>query len=181
MTNINIENIVASTQIADGLDIKRLADTIPNSKYDPEKFPGLVLHIEKPKTAVLLFSSGNAICTGAKNLEEVDEAIHEIINKIKSVGLPVFENPKIKIQNIVASSDLKKELKLSSLAKALLSENAEYEPKQFPGLVYRMDDLGVVLLLFSSGKLVCTGAKKLEDATTAIDTMKDKLSSMGIL
>jgi transcription initiation factor TFIID TATA-box-binding protein len=181
MTDINIENIVASTQIADGLDIERLADTILDSKYDPEKFPGLVLHIEKPKTAVLLFSSGNAICTGAKSLEEVDKAIHEIINKIKNVGLPVSENPEIKTQNIVASSDLKKELQLSSLAKALLAENAEYEPKQFPGLVYRMDNLGVVLLLFSSGKLVCTGAKKLEDVTTAIDTMKDKLSSMGIL
>lgn len=178
---MNIENIVASTQIADELDIKLLADNIFDSKYDPEKFPGLVLHIEKPKTAVLLFSSGNAICTGAKSLEEVDEAIRETINKIKNVGLPVSENPKIKTQNIVVSSDLKKELQLSSLAKALLSENAEYEPEQFPGLVYRMDNLGVVLLLFGSGKLVCTGAKNLEDTTTAIDTMKDKLSSMGIL
>jgi transcription initiation factor TFIID TATA-box-binding protein len=181
MTDMNIENIVASTQIADGLDIKHLADTIIDSKYDPEKFPGLVLHIEKPKTAVLLFSSGNAICTGAKSLEEVDEAIHEITNKLKIVGVSVCENPEIKTQNIVASSDLKKELQLSSLAKALLSENAEYAPEQFPGLVYRMDDLGAVLLLFSSGKIVCTGAKKLEDATTAIDTMKDKLSSIGIL
>ncbi|MCX6666726.1 MAG: TATA-box-binding protein [Euryarchaeota archaeon] len=181
MTDMNIENIVASTQIADGLDIKHLADTITNSKYDPEKFPGLVLHIEKPKTAVLLFSSGNAICTGAKNLEEVDEAIHEIINKIKNVGLPVSENPEIKTQNIVASSDLKKELQLGSLAKALSAENAEYAPEQFPGLVYRIDNLGAVLLLFSSGKLVCTGAKKMEDVTTAIDTIKDKLSSMGIL
>ena len=181
MTNINIENIVASTQIADGLDIKRLADTIPDSKYDPEKFPGLVLHIEKPKTAVLLFSTGNAICTGAKNMEDVNDAINEVVSKIKGAGLFVSGKRKIKTQNIVASSDLKKELKLSSLAKALLPENAEYEPKQFPGLVYRMDNLGAVLLLFSSGKLVCTGAKKLEDATTAIDTMKDKLSSMGIL
>jgi transcription initiation factor TFIID TATA-box-binding protein len=181
MTDINIENIVASTQIADGLDIRRLADAIPDSKYDPEKFPGLVLHIEKPKTAVLLFSSGNAICTGAKNMDEVDDAINEVVSKIKSVGLSAFEKPEIKTQNIVASSDLKKELQLSSVAKTLLLENVEYEPEQFPGLVYRMDNLGVVLLLFSSGRLVCTGAKKLEDVATAIDTMKDKLSSMGIL
>ena len=181
MTDMNIENIVASTQIADGLDIRRLADALPNSKYDPEKFPGLVLHIEKPKTAVLLFSSGNIICTGAKNMEEVNEAIHEIISKIKSVGIPVSEKPEIKTQNIVASSDLKKELQLSSVAKTLLLENVEYEPEQFPGLIYRMDNLGVVLLLFSSGRLVCTGAKKMEDVSAAIDTMKDKLSSMGIL
>ena len=181
MTDINIENIVASTQIADELDIKQLADKIPNSKYDPERFPGLVLHIEKPKTAVLLFSTGNAICTGAKNMEDVNDAINEVVSKIKSVGLLVSGKRKIKTQNIVASSDFKKELQLSSIAKTLLSENVEYEPEQFPGLVYRMDNLGVVLLLFSSGRLVCTGAKKMEDVSTAIDTMKDKLSSMRIL
>jgi transcription initiation factor TFIID TATA-box-binding protein len=181
MTDMNIENIVASTQIADELDIKQLADKIPASKYDPERFPGLILHIEKPKTAVLLFSTGNAICTGAKKMDEVNDAINEVVSKIKSAGLSVSGKRKIKTQNIVASSDLKKELQLSSIAKTLLLENVEYEPEQFPGLVYRMDNLGVVLLLFSSGKLVCTGAKKMEDVSTAIDTMKDKLSSMGIL
>jgi len=181
MTDMNIENIVASTQIADGLDIKQLADVLHDSKYDPEKFPGLVLHLEKPKTALLLFSSGNVICTGAKNMEEVYDAIRQLTNKLKSAGTTVFEMPEIKTQNIVTSSDFKKDLQLSSVAKVLLLENVEYEPEQFPGLVYRMDNLGVVLLLFSSGKLVCTGAKKLEDATTAIDAMKDKLSSMGVL
>lgn len=181
MININIENIVASTQITEELDIKRLAKKIPDSKYNPEDFPGLILHFKDPKTVALLFSSGKVICTGAKNMREVDDAVRKIINKIKAVGISVPKKPEVKTQNIVASSDLKKELHLSSIAEGLLLENVEYEPEQFPGLVYRMENLGVVLLLFSSGKLVCTGAKKLEDVSTAIETMTDKLSSLGVL
>ena len=181
MANITIENIVASTQIAKGLDIKILAEKIADSKYNPEEFPGLILHFKEPKTATLIFSSGKVICTGAKNIEEVDYTIGRIIDEIKKIGIHVMKKPEVKTQNIVASSDLKKELHLDSVAKGLLSENVEYEPEQFPGLVYRMEDLGVVLLLFSSGKLVCTGAKKLEDVSHAIDTMADKLSSMGVL
>jgi len=181
MADINIENIVVSTQIAKELDISRLADGIPDSKYNPEEFPGLILHFSEPKTAALLFSSGKVICTGAKNMDEVKDTMHRITTKVKGFGVSVKKKPEMKTQNIVASSDFKKEFQLASIAENLLSENVEYEPEQFPGLVYRMDELGVVLLLFSSGKLVCTGAKKMEDVTTAIDMMKDKLSSIGVL
>ena len=181
MADMNIENIVASTQIADKLDVKQLSESIPDSKYNPEEFPGLVLHFEKPKTAGLIFSSGKVVCTGAKKKEEVDEAINLIISTIKNVGVKVIEKPDIKMQNIVASADLEKELHLSSIAKSLWLDDVEYEPEQFPGLVYRMDAPGVVLLLFSSGKIVCTGGKNLEDVSEAINTFKDKLSSLGVL
>ena len=181
MADVNIENIVASTQIADGLDVEQLAESIPDSEYNPEDFPGLVLHFEKPKTAALIFSSGKVVCTGAKKEDEVNEAMNLIIKKIKSVGVNVIDNPEVKIQNIVASADLEKELQLSSIAKNLWLDNVEYEPEQFPGLVYRMETPSVVLLLFSSGKVVCTGGKSLEDVSEAIDAFKDKLSSLGVL
>jgi len=181
MADINIENIVVSTQVADELNIQQLADGIPDAKYNPEEFPGLILHFDVPKTAALLFSSGKVICTGAKTMEVVDAAIKKLIKKISSVGASVSKKPDVKTQNIVASADFKKELRLSTVAKGLLLRNVEYEPEQFPGLIYRMDDFGVVLLLFSSGKIVCTGAKKIEDVSSAIDLMKEKLSSLGVL
>lgn len=181
MTNINVENIVASTQIAGELDIERLSKDLPDSKYHPEEFPGLILHFEDPKTAALVFSSGKIICTGAKNMDEVNDTVKSMTKKIKDAGASTMKKPQVKMQNIVASADLKKDLHLSSIAKSLMLENVEYEPEQFPGLVYRLDNLGVVLLLFSSGKLVCTGAKTLEDVSNAVDTVKEKLSSLGIL
>ena len=181
MPDIKIENIVVSTQIAEELDLSRLAENIADSKYKPDEFPGLILHFKEPKTAVLLFSSGKLICTGARDMDEVKDALQKITGKIKDVGLSIIKKSEMKTQNIVASADLKKELHLASVAESLMSENVEYEPEQFPGLAYRMDELGVVLLIFSSGKLVCTGAKKMEDVSTAIEAITDKLSSIGVL
>ena len=91
------------------------------------------------------------------------------------------QRTEIKIQNIVVSLDLEKELNLDSISKVLLLENASYEPDQFPGLVYKIDDMNAVLLVFSSGKIVCIGVKNLEDATKAIEMMKEKISSIEAL
>jgi transcription initiation factor TFIID TATA-box-binding protein len=181
MAAINIENIVTSTQIAEELDLPKLAEEIPDAKYNPSEFPGLVLHFKVPKTAVLLFSSGKMICTGAKKQDEVDEVIQRIRKTMKETGVPLLKNVEVQTQNIVASSALGKEVQLDAIARSMGFENVEYEPEQFPGLIYRINELGVSLLLFSSGKLVCTGAKKMEDVSNAVEIMTEKLSSLGVV
>ena len=85
----------------------------------------------------------------------------------------------IHIQNVVASTSIGEELDLNAISAAF--ENAEYEPEQFPGLVYRLKDPKVVVLIFGSGKLVCTGARKAEDAERAVDKITAELSSLGLL
>jgi transcription initiation factor TFIID TATA-box-binding protein len=181
MADIIIENIVATTQIAKELDIEHLADAIQDSNYDPEEFSGLVLHFNDPKTAALVFSSGEIICTGAKNIDEIEDSMIKTIDKIEKAGISVMDEPEVDIQNIVASLDLKKELDLANIIMNPLLENVEYEPEKLPGLVYRIDGSSVSLLIFGSGKIVCTGAEKLEGASDAIDTIVDKLKSMGVL
>ena len=181
MTDIIIENVVSTIQLTAGLDIQQLAEKIQDSKYDPGEFPGLALHFSEPKTVALLFPSGKAVCTGAKNMEDSENIMNKITSRIQDYGVSIVEEPKMKIQNIVASSNIGRELNLTSIANNILLENVEYAPDQFPGLVYKMDGLDTTLILFESGKIVCTGAKKLEDVTTSINTIKDKLSSMGVL
>ncbi|ENO11970.1 TATA binding protein of transcription factor TFIID [Thermoplasmatales archaeon SCGC AB-539-C06] len=181
MADMIIENIVAATQIAKELDIEHLADAIQDSNYDPEKFPGLGLHFNDPKTAVLIFSSGEIICTGAKNIGEIEDSMIKTIDKIEEAGISVMDEPDVEIQNIVASLDLKKELNLVNIVMNPLLENVEYEPEKFPGLVYRIDGSSVTLLIFGSGKIVCTGSEKLEGASDAIDTIEGKLKSIGVL
>jgi transcription initiation factor TFIID TATA-box-binding protein len=181
MIDINVENIVVSAQIAEKLDIKRLAEKIPGSKYNPGEFPGLILHFDEPKTAALIFSSGKVVCTGAKSLEQAKETVTKLIDEMKNQGVDTPDEIEVITQNIVASADFKKDLQLSSIAKGMLLDSVEYEPEQFPGLIYKMSDIGTVILLFSSGKMVCTGAKKMDDVHRAIDMMKDKLSSLGVL
>ena len=180
MFNINIENIVASTTISDELDLSKLAKKASGAEYDPNKFPGLVLHFTEPKSAALVFSSGKIVCTGARSIEQVKQAIDKICETIKKAGFKIIDEPEINIQNIVASADLKKELNLDAVAIGIGLDKVEYEPEQFPGLVYRSEDPRAVILLFGSGRLVCTGARKPEDISKAIENLSNELEALGV-
>jgi len=181
MTNIIVENIIAYAMIADELDIHRIAEKIPGFMYDPTEFLGLTIKLDEPNVAVLLLPNGKVICTGAKKIEDIESSIKQVVNRIKSIGVKIKSKINIETQNIVASFDLNKELDLSLISKGLLLENTSYEPDQFPGLIYKMDEMGAILLIFSSGKIVCTGVKNLEDASKAIEMMKEKISSIEAL
>lgn len=181
MPRVEVENIVASTSFADKLDLDVIAQELEDAEYEPEQFPGLVYRLSNPKTATLLFRSGKANCTGAKTLEDVRKTVDIIAKKLKDMGIEVYENPEIVIQNIVAISDLGTELNLNDVAMGLGLENVEYEPEQFPGLVYRLKEPRVAMLLFGSGKIVCTGARKIEDVSKAVDKLAAELSSLGLL
>jgi len=155
-----VQNIVATTSLEKPVPLTKLARTQPNTEYNPETFPGLVLRIKEPKSAVLVFSSGNLVCTGTKSLPQVRKVINEVIKQLKKVNVKVTIKPKITVQNIVASGTINLQLNLNYLA--LEMENTEYEPEQFPGLVYKLEDSNATFLLFSNGKLVCTGTKNKE-------------------
>ena len=163
---VKIENVVASASVEAEIDLDKVAAELPNAEYEPEQFPGLVLRLEDPKVAILVFSSGKMVCTGAKEPRIIKVAIEKALKEIRSAGIKVKGPAKITIQNIVASSDLQAELNLDKIAFSL--ENAEFEPEQFPGLVFRIDDPKVVFLLFRSGKIVCTGAKKPADVERGV-------------
>jgi transcription initiation factor TFIID TATA-box-binding protein len=181
MIEIKVQNIVASTAFADKLDLDVIAQSLEEAEYEPEQFPGLVYRLSSPKTATLLFRSGKANCTGAKNIEDVKTTINIIAEKLKKLGVEVYKDLMIVIQNIVATSDLGGELNLSEVALSLGLENVEYEPEQFPGLVYRIREPKVAMLLFGSGKIVCAGARKIEDVSLAVDKLSNELSSLGLL
>ena len=181
MAEIKVQNIVASTTFADKLDLDVIAQSLEEAEYEPEQFPGLVYRLDNPKTATLLFRSGKANCTGAKNVEDVRKTVNIIADKLEKIGIEVYKNPEIVIQNMVATSDLSGELNLNEVAMGLGLENVEYEPEQFPGLVYRINEPKVAMLLFGSGKIVCAGARKVEDVALAVEKLSKELSSLGLL
>ena len=160
-----IQNIVATASLGKPVPLTKLARTQPNTEYNPETFPGLVLRVKEPKSAVLVFSSGNLVCTGTKSTTQVRQVINAVIRQLKKINVNITTKPKITVQNIVASGTIDLKLNLNFLA--LEMENTEYEPEQFPGLVYKLIDPTSTFLLFSNGKLVCTGTKnkaQLEDS-----------------
>jgi len=168
-SSLKIQNIVATTSLGKDVPLTKLAKTIQNTEYNPEQFPGLVLRIKQPKSAVLVFSSGNLVCTGTKSIAQVKEVIEQVIKTLKKINVKITDKPKITVQNIVASGSINLALNLNFLALEL--ENTEYEPEQFPGLVYKLAEPNATFLLFSNGKLVCTGTKnnqQLEDSMTQL-------------
>jgi transcription initiation factor TFIID TATA-box-binding protein len=181
MVKIRIENVVATTSVGAELDLKAIALALDGAEYEPEQFPGIVYRIKEPKTATLLFRSGKLVCTGAKSIDDVHKAIKTVIQRVSEAGIRVTKEPKIDVQNIVASSDLQTDLNLNAIAISLGLDRVEYEPEQFPGLVYRIDEPKVVALLFGSGKIVCTGAKKTEDIKVAVQKIYDELNTAGLL
>ena len=181
MIEVKVENIVASTAFADKLDLDMIIQSVEGTEYEPEQFPGLVYKLSNPKTATLLFKSGKANCTGAKSIEDVHKTVDIIVEVLRKLGVDVYKNIEIVVQNIVAVADLGGELNLTETAMGLGLQNIEYEPEQFPGMVYRIKEPKVAMLLFSSGKIVCTGAKNVEDVSIAAGKLSKELKSLGLL
>lgn len=172
---IKIVNVVVSTKIGTDIDLEYAADILDNAEYEPEQFPGLVCRLSDPKVALLIFRSGKLNCTGAKSKEDAEIAIKKIIKALKDAGMDIIDNPEVKVQNMVATADLGIEPNLDDISTL---EGTEYEPEQFPGLVYRLSDPKVVVLIFGSGKVVITGLKRKDDAYLALDKILGTLKEL---
>jgi len=166
---IKVVNIVVSTSLKHEIPLEKMAATLSNTEYNPEQFPGLVLRIKEPKTSALIFSSGNVVCTGARSMDKVRDAVKKIIKSLEKINIKITIKPEIKIQNIVAAGSVGMDLNLNVLAIKL--PNVEYEPEQFPGLVYKLPEAKATFLLFSNGKIVCTGTKSEEAVHKALDLL----------
>lgn len=176
--SLKIENIVASGVIADSIDLGEVSKKIPNCELNTKRFPGAVYRIEKPKIASLIFSSGKVVLTGIRKKEDLYEGLNLIVQSLKEAGVDTFDEPKVGVTNIVCSYDIGRYINLNKVVITLNLENIEYEPEQFPGLVYRIKDPKIVALLFSSGKIILTGGKNLDDIKRGLDFLEQKLESI---
>jgi transcription initiation factor TFIID TATA-box-binding protein len=176
---IKIQNVVASVTLNQKVDLNAVVKSYPGVEYRPEQFPGLVFRIKRPKTATLIFNSGKMVCTGAKSEKESRRAVMSVIKELKKGGIIIISKPEFKVQNIVASASLGGKIDLEQAVSKLVK--TMYEPEQFPGLIYRMDEPKVVILIFASGNLVCTGAKKEQDVHDAVHKLHGSLEEQNLI
>jgi transcription initiation factor TFIID TATA-box-binding protein len=176
---ISIENVVASATLNQKVDLNAIVKGYPGVEYRPEQFPGLVFRLKRPKTATLIFNSGKMVCTGAKSEKEARRAVMKVVKELKKGGIIIISKPEFKVQNIVASVSLGGKIDLEQAVSKL--GKTMYEPEQFPGLIYRMEEPKVVILLFASGKLVCTGAKKEQDVYDAVGKLHVILEDQSLI
>jgi transcription initiation factor TFIID TATA-box-binding protein len=168
--DVKIQNVVASATLDQKINLLTIMKVFRNVEYRPKQFPGLVFRLKRPKTATLIFSSGKMVCTGAKSEKQARSAVKKVVRELKTNGIIILGKPKIVIQNMVASANLHGKIDLETMSDIL--ENVMYEPEQFPGAIYRMTEPKVVLLIFASGKLVITGAKREEQVHEAADKIR---------
>nr|KAJ0201590.1 hypothetical protein LSAT_V11C600319450 [Lactuca sativa] len=179
-----LQNIVSTVNLDCKLDLKAIALQARNAEYNPklktftycclcmysiQRFAAVIMRIREPKTTALIFASGKMVCTGAKSEQQSKLAARKYARIIQKLGFPAkFKD--FKIQNIVGSCDVKFPIRLEGLA---YSHGAfsSYEPELFPGLIYRMKQPKIVLLIFVSGKIVLTGAKVREETYTAFENI----------
>ena len=174
-----IENVVATVvvEITEKIDLNIIARKHADVEYNPERFPGLVMRILKPKATILIFSTGKMVVTGLRKANEAGQVVEKVLKNIRKAGIKV-SNPEITIQNIVASGDLHTNIDLNMAA--IIMEYAMYEPEVFPGLIYRMQDPKTVFLIFSTGRIVCTGAKKKEIVREAVKKLNKEVRKLGV-
>ncbi len=178
---IRVENVVANARLAKKLDLDEIELKVSGTEYNRKKFPGLIYRLAKPKMVFLIFGSGRIVCTGAKSAEEVHTGVERLIKYLNSSGIETEGDPGIVIQNIVATSSLESNvIDLNAVALSTGLENVEYEPEMFPGLVYRMEDPHVVILIFGSGKIVITGGKTKAECARAAEKLAEKMSNAGL-
>ncbi|MEM0243404.1 MAG: TATA-box-binding protein [Candidatus Aenigmatarchaeota archaeon] len=174
MEEVTIENIVVSLTFSQRIPINQLLNKYLDIEFEPEQFPGLVYKMQDPKCSFLIFESGKVICTGNRRIEDVDKALKVILERLKSVGVDISKSEKV-VENVVASVKLDGEVNLNCLAMEL--EGAEFEPEQFPGLVYRKNEPKLVFLVFKSGKIICTGGKNVDEVKKELERLAKKIKN----
>jgi len=176
---IDIVNVVASATIDQKLDLYKIQEKFPGVEYNPDQFPGAVFRIKSPKTATLLFSTGKMACTGSKSSDLARKAVKIVVQKLRKERIKIKKDAVVTIQNIVSSINLGGKVHLEKAARTL--PRSMYEPEQFPGVIHRMLDPKTVILIFASGKLVCTGAKTEKDVYRSVNNLHSMLEEKGLM
>jgi transcription initiation factor TFIID TATA-box-binding protein len=176
---VMVQNVVASVTLDQNIDLLAMMNVFRNVEYRPKQFPGLVFRLKKPKTATLIFASGKMVCTGAKSERLARTAVMRVVKELKANGIIILGKPKIVIQNMVSSANLHGKIDLETASDVM--DDSMYEPEQFPGLIYRMSEPKVVMLLFASGKIVITGAKNEAQVHEAAEKIHNLLIEYDLL
>lgn len=176
---LDIVNAVGSGDLNIEINLRELADDIQKVEHDPEKYPGAYVRFENMDPLVILYRTGKYIITGSTSDEESQDCREQFLQFLVENGiLDTPDDAWFTMQNYVCTGELKEIQNLNALAIGLGLEYTEYEPEQFPGLIYRFDSYSVVILIFASGKAIVTGAKDVNEAEDAFTALKERLNDL---
>jgi transcription initiation factor TFIID TATA-box-binding protein len=165
-----IDNVICSFNLKEVIDLKTLAFRARNAEYNPRKVNSCVLRFRQPKATALVYSNGKVMITGSKSEQEARTACKKVAVIVSKCNHPNVRFADFKIENMISSADVRFPVRLEGLAYEHRASSS-YEPELFPGLVYRLLEPKISLLIFVSGKVVITGGKSREDIITAFKSI----------
>jgi transcription initiation factor TFIID TATA-box-binding protein len=178
--DVKVENVVVFATLGKNIPLEKISSELEAAEYAPESFPGVIYRIKDPMVATLIFSSGKIVCTGARSIDTAKTAVERVVGDLRALGLAIPRKYELRVENIVASTQIEARQKLALDEIAVMLENSEYEPESFPGLVFRLPEPRVAFLLFGTGKIICTGSRNEDDIHTALGNFSRKLEELGI-
>lgn len=174
---VEIVNISAGGDLKRQIDLKRLADDVdlPVSDYNEEK-GWLLLRFEEDGSLVILYRTGKYILRGGDTYEQCFQARDNFLELCQNMELiGDSNNTEFEIKNVVCLGNLEQEVNLSNLSLVLGMNNIEYEPEQFPGLVYRPENRHSTMMVFHSGKVIITGNRDENEAKRALSDLIEQI------
>lgn len=175
---VEIVNVVGSGDLEVELDLENLADDIEVADFEPDNHPEMFIQFDDESPLIIVYRTGKYIIRGGGTHERLFNAKERFLDLF--VDLDVISESvetTFEVKNVVCVGDLGRTVDLTKLTLTLGMESVEYEPEQFPGLVYRPDGSAVTLLVFGSGKVVLTGSSKVENAEAALESLKEDLTN----
>lgn len=180
ITEVTLVNAVGGGSLSVEFDLTELQTYLPyTSEYEPEQHPGL--YFESPKTGVtiMLFRSGEYHLSGGKSIDELYQTKDWLISSlIEIVSNSDINESSFEVRNLVHTANIGQELELSELAVGFGLEKTEYNPKQFPGVVYSSEEFEGTFLIFRSGKCILTGCKDMADVENSFSRLEKTLSEL---
>jgi len=185
---LRVENIVASVDLFTPLNLDEVMTALQNpnlggfltaSRFNPAEFPGIICHFSEPRVALLLFRTGKSVVTGGKSFDDIQAAVSKLVEVLSKIGVKFRRAPEIVLQNMVFSGDLGMEFNVDTVA--LVLPNCEYEPEIFPGIIYRVREPKAAILLFTTGRIVCSGVKSEHDAWEAVKNLLKELEKYELV
>jgi transcription initiation factor TFIID TATA-box-binding protein len=138
----------------------------------------VTIRLEEDGPAYTIYRTGTFQVRGSPTgelLNTAAERLQEILREME-VDLPEYE---FEQATAVFMEDLDQSVDLEALVIALGLETTEYEPEQFPGLIYRPIQFDVTLLIFASGKVIIGGTSDRNEADAAIQHLREELSAIA--
>lgn len=174
--DVEVTLAIGTGELPVELDLQTLAEAI-GVEYDPEESPGVDLRPHGEGMPMVTFYRSGKYILRTEDEETLYEEQEAILDRLITLGV-IDETQRdevgFEISNIACTASLGTHFNLSPLLVGLGYDNAEYEPEQFPAVIYRSSDYDCAFSIFSSGKIVFPGSKSTEDAIRYLEQFVDE-------